>query len=817
MSKLQGLCCLLLAQHSVAQQLSRPFALGESVVGPAGGEQFSPAVAWTGSEYFVVWSDLRDGRSSDLWFATCDSQGLPLAPSLPLVRASGQQGSPSVAAGGAAVLVAWLDDRSCAHEVMAQRFTLAGQPAGPLLQLSTGACTSDRPSLAWDARSSQWLVAWGSHGAGSEVHGALVAVDGSLASGEFVIASAPNSARSPSVSSPLLGTTSFQVVWSDDRLAAGVYNLYAVTVSSSGTVAAATRFAPSATSQLAPSNAPLVGTDLLVVWLEGSAVLGQRVTDLGLPVGPQLLVTGTSSDVTSTSGPGGQVLVATTDSRNPRGPGVFLRTVDDQGTVSAEFPAAPYIGDFSRDQPRLAAGGNDALLVVHGPWDYISGSNVLGRRVTVSGGLTADAGRTLISTAAGTTQRQARAGWDGTNYLVGWRDDALGSGAQGQLLESRTGRCLVDGGLPISGGLVGWDTTISVAGTPSWGFWVSWGGNSNIEQVYGRPVSPQGALGPWLLLSDSSIYIRAQATTWLVDGWTTAFVSGGMLRLRRTSPLLATVQPETSLISTGTAPRQIDVAALDAVMLSVFLAIDAGVDVWGARFDADAGLLDPQGFAISNQPGDEADPAVAAGANLFLVAWSQGGAVRAARINKQGVVLDVPPLSVGAPGLGGAPAVGWNGSSFVVAWQRDADVLGARVSEAGLLLDATPFLVSSGVEIGRAPRVTGGPVGETLLTWESFSDQLGNVRVFGRFLHESEDGGLLVADAGEGDAGAEARDSGVGPLDAGLSPPVRVPLHYSVGCGCAADPSAAPAIWSLVLLSLVRGSRSGGQLRRKRT
>jgi hypothetical protein len=59
MSKLQGLCCLLLAQHSVAQQLSRPFALGESVVGPAGGEQFSPAVAWTGSEYFVVWSDLR--------------------------------------------------------------------------------------------------------------------------------------------------------------------------------------------------------------------------------------------------------------------------------------------------------------------------------------------------------------------------------------------------------------------------------------------------------------------------------------------------------------------------------------------------------------------------------------------------------------------------------------------------------------------------------------------------------------------------------------------------------------------------------------
>ena len=210
---------LLVARISIAQQLSGPFVLNEPEVGPAGGNQRSPAVTWTGSSFFVVWSDDRDARSFELWFRTFEVKGQPLdALAAPMLRAPRHLASPSAMSGGGSVLVAWLDDTVCASEVMAQRFTPTGQSAGAVLRLSTGACTGERPSIAWDAVSSRWLVVWGSHGAGREVHGAVIAADGTLAMSDFVIATGPNNATSPMVLALPMGA--FLVSWSDDRLLA---------------------------------------------------------------------------------------------------------------------------------------------------------------------------------------------------------------------------------------------------------------------------------------------------------------------------------------------------------------------------------------------------------------------------------------------------------------------------------------------------------------------------------------------------------------------------------------------------------------------
>lgn len=819
----------LLAQVSAAQQLSTPFSIDDPMPGPASGAQRSPTVTWTGSAFLVVWADDRDGRSSDLWFRTFDRQGQPLNSfSAPLLRAAGRQDSPS-ASTGSEVLVAWLDDTICASEVMAQRFTVTGQPDGALLRLSTGACTAERPSIAWDSVSSQWLVVWGSHGAGREVHGAIVAADGTIAVSNFVIAAGPNSATNPSVVSPSLGPERFVVTWSDDHLDAGQANLFAASVSASGLVGTASQVHPSAAVQRASCSAPLgTNSDVLISWVEGTDVLAQVVSSAGVPQGSSAVVTsGPLTEVYCASGPAGSVLVASTDTR-AAGPGVFLRAFDADGGVSPEFAAAPRVSYFGRDLPRLAVTGDDALLVARGPWGYVTGDDIVGRALSLGAGLSADAGVFLVANSSSHSSR-VRAASDGTRYLAVWRDDgesSAGSDSLGQLIEAGTGRGLIDGGLRFSTNSANLVSYPTVAGSSA-GFFVSRGDEGSAGQLMGARVSSQGVISSSGLLSDLSSYVNTHQASWLVDGWATTFLKSGTLRVQRTSPSGAVVLPETTLVSTGGAPEQLDSASLDDVMLSVFLARDAGLDVWGARFRADAGLLDPSGFAITNLAGDEIDPAVGAGRSLFLVAWSKGGDVFATRVTRQGLLLDSPPLRLGgATGIEILPAVGWTGLNFLVAFQREGDVVAVRVSESGAVLDAMPIVIADTAELDRSPGVATGPAGEALVTWESFSESLGDFHGLGRFVIDPlidagvdagetdagvSDAGQSESDAGQSDAGRSESDAGqpdAGPSesDAGQSDagPDAARLELKVGCGC----TSGTELFFVLALLLARRAKS---------
>ncbi|MDP2276454.1 MAG: hypothetical protein Q8N23_04305 [Archangium sp.] len=808
---------LLVARVSLAQQLGTPLVLNEPELGPAGGNQRSPSVTWTGSSFFVVWSDDRDARTIDLWFRTFDAKGQPLDPrAAPLLRAPRQQASPSAMSGGGSVLVAWLDDTVCASEVMAQRFTPTGQSAGAVLRLSTGACMGERPSIAWDAGSSQWLVVWGSHGAGREVHGAIIAADGTLAVSDFVIATGPNNATSPMVLTSPMGGAPFLVTWSDDRLLAGTPAVFAAPVLAAGVVGVASQVRVSAVAQRSACGASF-GPGALIIWLEGNEVRAQMVTNTGTPSGNAMVVTtGPLSEVSCASGAGGSVLVASTDSRGT-GPGVYLRAVEADGGVSAELDAAPRVGYFSRDAPRLAVTGTDALLVARGPWGFTTDDDVVGRAVSLSSGLTVDAGLLLLGN-GGTHVSKVSAAFDGTNYLSVWRSEAQGTAGGdsfGQLIAAGTGQRLLDGGVRISTNSANLVSYPTVGGADA-GFFVSWGDEGSSGLLVGKRVSSQGVASAQLRLSDVSSYVNTSNSRWFLDGWATTFLKNNTLRVRRTSPAGALVQAETVLVPTGGAVEQLDSDALGDVMLSVFLARDAGLDVWGARIEADAGLLDPLGFAITNLPGDELDPAVAAGRTFFLVAWSRGGDVFATRVTKEGVLLDVPPLLVGGgPAIDLAPAVGWTGRNFVVAWQRDGDVVAARVGEDGELRDATAIVIAATAEVDRAPRVARGPLGEALITWEAFDESRGSFEALGRFITETVDpdagtSDAGIADAGQSDAGsADAGMTDAGVVDAGVTDagegdagPRMDPgvvdsgtpdsgmealphRSYGVGCGCA--------------------------------
>ncbi len=120
---------------------------------------------------------------------------------------------------------------------------------------------------------------------------------------------------------------------------------------------------------------------------------------------------------------------------------------------------------------------------------------------------------------------------------------------------------------------------------------------------------------------------------------------------------------------------------------------------------------------LAPAPGNQDDPAIARGGNLYLVVWAddrssyddtsgQSGTKRdiyAARIDLDGnIVGDTPIVVTDAPGDQYDPHVSWNGNKWLVVWTGTSassayyhPIEAARVSATGQVLDATPLTLWS--------------------------------------------------------------------------------------------------------------------------
>jgi hypothetical protein len=75
--------------------------------------QVFPAVAFDSTNYLVVWTDCRNGPSSNIYSARVSPSGIVLDPSgIPVSTAEGNQENPSVAFDGTNYLVVWQDTRN---------------------------------------------------------------------------------------------------------------------------------------------------------------------------------------------------------------------------------------------------------------------------------------------------------------------------------------------------------------------------------------------------------------------------------------------------------------------------------------------------------------------------------------------------------------------------------------------------------------------------------------------------------------------------------------------------------------------------------
>jgi hypothetical protein len=308
-------------------------------------DEFDPGLAWNGSEFLVVWEDRRkmSTRGSEIYGRRLSATGVPAGPDFRVsgLGATGDEYTPAVAWNGTEYLVVWQDGRHIytrGQDLYGRRVSAAGIPIGGDFRISgPGATLSEEdPALAWSG--SGYLVVWADYRnlatRGGDVFGQLLAADGSLQGSNFRISgfAAIGTDREPAVAWSGWASA-FLVAWDDGRLTATRgSDIYARRVSAAGApIGAEFRVSgPGAVgNELQTAAVASNGPEWLVAWTDerdfatrGRDIYGQRVSSDGSRIGSNFRINGLPgvdhSDQPALAWNSGesQYLVAWSDARN---------------------------------------------------------------------------------------------------------------------------------------------------------------------------------------------------------------------------------------------------------------------------------------------------------------------------------------------------------------------------------------------------------------------------------------------------------------------------------------------------------------------
>ncbi|HMI99852.1 MAG TPA: PASTA domain-containing protein [Gaiellaceae bacterium] len=249
------------------------------------GEQASPAVAFDGANYLVVWQNIAWPVLG--WFldaARVTPSGTVLDPAA--IRISnGYAASPAVASGGTNSLVVWL---GAGGSVVGARISPSGAVLDPnpitISCPSNYSCTSiypNEPVIAFDG--TNYLVAWSDSGSGN-IYGTRISLAGTVLDPGGIRISDGVRTGKPTIA---FGGANYLVAWQDARF--GCCSIYGTRVSPAGSVLdpAGIAIATRGREQVEPTAA-FDGTNYFVAWADrrsvvasGSDIYGAHVTQDG--------------------------------------------------------------------------------------------------------------------------------------------------------------------------------------------------------------------------------------------------------------------------------------------------------------------------------------------------------------------------------------------------------------------------------------------------------------------------------------------------------------------------------------------------------
>jgi hypothetical protein len=217
------------------EPLNPPVDDGEFLIDTTGlHPEWYPALAFDGTNFLVVWEDLRNG--ADIYGTRVTPGGVVLDPAgIAISVAANYQVVPAVAFDGTNFLVVWQDWRSGSeYDIYGARLSQAGSVLDPSgIAISIAANGQYVPAVAFDG--TNFLVVWFDYRSGSytDIYGARLSQAGVvLDSSGIAISVAAEDQYFPAVA---FDGANFLVVWEDYR-SGSEYDIYGARVTPGGVV-----------------------------------------------------------------------------------------------------------------------------------------------------------------------------------------------------------------------------------------------------------------------------------------------------------------------------------------------------------------------------------------------------------------------------------------------------------------------------------------------------------------------------------------------------------------------------------------------------
>ncbi|MGV3622684.1 MAG: TolB family protein [Archangium sp.] len=199
----------------------------------ANGRTDWPDLVWTGSNYAVAYDDDRAGsQKHDIYFQRLDANGTRLGGEIKVTTDPGRQSSPILKWNGTNFGLAWTDYRhgSNNREIYFRRLNSDGSPLGGEVRITNSAEDSAWPDLAWNDEDHEWALVWhDSRDGNQEIYFTRVASDGARLGGDVRLT---NAAAASTYASIDWNGFQYGVSWQDQRT--GKWGIYFAPVSAQG-------------------------------------------------------------------------------------------------------------------------------------------------------------------------------------------------------------------------------------------------------------------------------------------------------------------------------------------------------------------------------------------------------------------------------------------------------------------------------------------------------------------------------------------------------------------------------------------------------
>jgi hypothetical protein len=356
-------------------------------------EEEGPAVAFDGTNYLVVWADRpTDPFDDNILGARLNRGGVVLDRSgFAIAVIADDQSSPAVAFDGTNYLVVWTENRRSGTGL--DIYGARVRPGGAFLdgsgiRISSAVGDQHSPAVAFDG--SNFLVVWSHRSpANLGIGGARVKADGVVLDPVGITVANPgfdSAFLRPEVAFNGVG---YLVVWTAEDVESGLGDIYGTRVTRAGRVVddAGIPIAVLDNNQGEPA-VDSDGTNFLVVWSDGRTapgydIFGARVSWAGAVLDSDGIPVSTAADhqVSPTVGfDGMNYLVAWADRRSGTTSDIYATRVGRTGRVRNPSGLVISAANGDQDSPQVAINGS--FLVV---WrDRRSGTNwdIFGNRVT---------------------------------------------------------------------------------------------------------------------------------------------------------------------------------------------------------------------------------------------------------------------------------------------------------------------------------------------------------------------------------------------------------------------------------------------------